>query len=116
MKKVYKLLATIFIIIIIFVNFALVIFRNEIIAYLDNINNLNVDFMQTPAAILNGPQDKGIIDLSLFDNAKFRKLKKIEVDYSGILTAATSTKPGVDTATSTKPQFRVGNPSPFIPF
>lgn len=119
MKKVFKLLAYIFVCSIIIFGVILIIFRQNIFEYLNSVNNLS----RSNETVLNDIK-KGNdlaadpLNLAILNSPKFKKMQLTEVDLSG-LNLSTTTPTGGGASTSTPeptPTFDVGNSNPFKAF
>ncbi len=119
MKKVFKLLAYIFVCSIIIFGIVLIVYRQNIFDYLNSVNNLS----RSSEAALNDIKNNNDLasdplNLGLLDNAKFKKMQATKVDLTG-LNLSTSTEPtegGETEEPEVTPTFKVGNSNPFKAF
>ena len=120
MKKFYRLAAFFFIMTAVFFTALLVVFQKDARIFLSSINNINTqsDLYIVRPQITDGTSTQAI-NTDLFNNPKYKKLVKSEVDMTGIsLPGPASTTPTTTTtvAASTTPSFKVGNSDPFKSF
>ena len=101
MKKVFKLLAYIFVSSVIVFGVVIIIYRQNIFEYLNSINNLAVD----------------LLNLSIVNNPKFKKMQLTTVDLTGLnISTSTELGEGNTPGPETGPTFDVGNSNPFKAF
>lgn len=119
MKKVFKLLAYIFVSSIIIFGAVLIVYRQNIFEYLNSVNNLG---QSTESALNNIKNGNGTasdsLNLDIISSAKFKKMQLTEVDLTG-LNLGTSTGPiggGETGGSEPTPVFEVGNNNPFKAF
>ena len=119
MKKVYKLLAFIFVSSIIVFGAILIVYRQNIFEYLNSINDLGRSTETAISDIQNGKEASAdILNLAIINDPKFKKMQLTEVDLTG-LNIGTSTQIGGGTEpgqTGPIPAFEVGNSNPFKAF
>ncbi|MFA4942571.1 MAG: hypothetical protein WC564_02985 [Patescibacteria group bacterium] len=120
MKKVFKLLAYIFVCSVIVFGVVLIVYRQNIFEYLNSVNNLG----RSTEAVRNGIQKDNnanaeSLNLSVINSLKFKKMQLTEVDLTG-LDLSTSTAPIDGGMIGEKPEptpvFEVGNSNPFKAF
>jgi len=118
MKKVFKLLAYIFVGSIIIFGVVLIIYRQNIFEYLNSINNLS---RSTESMIDNIKLDNDLVgdslNLAIINNPKFKKMQLTEVDLTGLdLGTSTDLTTGGAGGSELIPTFEVGNSNPFKAF
>ena len=118
MNKFYRLTAFFYIVAAIFFTGLIVIFQKDARGLLGALNNVSSQSMtiERPAPttlnLASGP-----INLDLFNNPKFKKLVKSQVDMTGIsLPGQATTTPTTTPTVEPTPEFKVGNPDPFKAF
>jgi|GEM_PF-1369531 len=118
MKKVFKILAYIFVSSIIIFGGILMVYRQNIFDYLNSINNLSRSSVSVLDDIKNNNDlAADSFSFSIIDSAKFKKMKATQVDLTGLnLSTSTPTTPGAATSSEPAPTFDVGNSNPFKAF
>lgn len=118
MKKVFKLLAYIFVSSIIIFGAILIVYRQNIFEYLNSVNNLS----RSNDSVLNdikrgGDLAANPLNLAILNNPKFKKMQLTEVDLTGLNLSTTTPTDGITASTSeSMPTFDVGNSNPFKAF
>jgi len=118
MKKVFKLLAYIFVSSVIVFGVVIIIYRQNIFEYLNSINNLGVSTRAVLDDIKNGNNlAVDLLNLSIVNNPKFKKMQLTTVDLTGLnISTSTELGEGNTPGPETGPTFDVGNSNPFKAF
>ncbi|MEI7620078.1 MAG: hypothetical protein WCJ57_00725 [Candidatus Falkowbacteria bacterium] len=118
MKKVFKLLAYIFVCSIIIFGAILIVYRQNIFEYLNSVNNLSRSNESVLDDIKKGNDlAADPLNLAILNSPKFKKMQLTEVDLSGLNLSTTTPTDGTTASTSEPiPTFNVGNSNPFKAF
>jgi len=99
---------------IIFANIFIILFQKDVISYLDNLNNLNLDLI-SGQNVGNVDSQEAVLDLRFIGEEKFRRLQATTVDYTG-LELPDDYASTTDATTTSDIEFEIGNKNPFKPF
>ncbi|HNX11188.1 MAG TPA: hypothetical protein PKI61_03530 [bacterium] len=116
MHKVLNIIGYIFILLVLALAVVLVVFRFQVFAYLNQINNVgdvneqtDLD-AQTLGIKVDGKTASSSLDMGVIDSEKFKALQAVKVDLTGIV------MPGTGTTSTSTANFPVGNSDPFKAF
>lgn len=120
MRRVLNIIGYVFILLVLASSVCLYIFRTQVFAYLNRINNVN-DLSAKPnldAAALGIQTQAGSVAAlnadTILNSDKFKKMQAVKVDLSGLVLPGGAVDASSTASTSAK--FKVGNKQPFKAF
>ena len=115
MQKVLNIIGYIFILLVLALAVLLVVFRLQIFAYLNQINNVSDSSARTnlnadDLGIQVEENSNSYLDLGIINSEKFKALQAVKVDLTGL------NLPNQSSTSSSTASFPVGNKDPFKAF